>query len=83
MTDTTVNEETQAEAPQESAPGGLTIQDLRVLKDAIDIASKRGGFQANEFTTVGNTFNRLSMFLAQLDAKNEENSNETAETAEE
>ena len=86
MTDKTVTDEVQNEAP---APGGLTIQDLRVLKMTVEVATQRGGFQANEMATVGNTYNKLAMFLAQIDAQqaeenSEEDTNETAKaTAEE
>ena len=86
MTDETATDSVQNET---SAPGGLTIQDLRVLKMTVEVATQRGGFQANEMATVGNTYNKLAMFLAQIDAQQaeangEENSNETAEaTAEE
>jgi len=87
MTDETVNEDVQEEAQAEaSAPGGLTIQDLRVLKQCVEVASQRGGFQAGEMSTVGNTYNRLAMFIATIDAQNqpEDGENETAEeTAEE
>lgn len=93
MSDENTNEDVQNEVPtdneQPTTPGGLTISDLRILKMCVEAGSSRGAFQANEMSTVGNTYNRLAMFLAQIDAQqaeeneDEENDDETAETAEE
>lgn len=96
MTDDAVTDDVHNDTPsneeQESAQGGLTISDLRILKMSVEAATQRGGFQANEMATVGNTYNKLAMFLAQVDAQqaeangeaSDDDSNETAEkTAEE
>jgi len=41
----------------------LTVQDLNVLKQIIDVASQRGAFRANEMAMVGATYNKLEAFL--------------------
>ena len=41
----------------------LTIDDLVVIRDIINIASERGAFRANELSAVGTTFDKLSRFL--------------------
>ena len=83
MTDETVTEDVQNEVPagdeQPAAPGGLTISDLRVLKMCVEAGSSRGAYQANEMSTVGNTYNRLAMFLAQIDAQQAEANGDTPE----
>lgn len=41
----------------------LTINDLVAMKSIIDIASQRGTFKPNEMMIVGQTYNKLTMFL--------------------
>ena len=41
----------------------LTINDLTVLKQIIELAQTRGAFQANELSAVGAAFDKLSNFL--------------------
>jgi hypothetical protein len=52
-------------APKTQAGAGaeLTVQDLNVLKQIIDVASQRGAFKANEMAMVGATYNKLEAFL--------------------
>ena len=67
-----VVEETLAEAPapqaEATAEGSnapdLTVQDLQAIKSIIDVASTRGAFRPNEMMTVGQTYNKLEVFLA-------------------
>lgn len=50
----------------------LSVTDLAVIKNIINLACTRGAFQASEMRTVGETYERLSEFLdtivAQADA---------------
>ena len=48
---------TQAGVPQ------LTINDMIVLKNMVEITQSRGAFKADEMTTVGNVYNKLAVFL--------------------
>ena len=41
----------------------LTVNDLQLLRQVIDIATARGAFKANEMVTVGTVFNKLETFL--------------------
>lgn len=41
----------------------LSITDLAVIKNILDIAAKRGAFQASEMQTVGEVYNKLDAFL--------------------
>lgn len=42
----------------------LTITDLAVLKNCIDIAATRGAFRAPEMKAVGEVYEKLSNFLS-------------------
>lgn len=54
-------EEVQTEQAQQ--PIGLTLQDMKILAGAIEIASQRGGFRAAELEVIGATYNKLAAFL--------------------
>ena len=53
-------------------PVQLTIADLQLLGRIIDLASRRGAFQAGELSQVGDAFNKLSSFLAYVDSQTKE-----------
>jgi hypothetical protein len=41
----------------------ITVADLNLLKNIIDLASTRGAFQANEMTQIGTVYDKLAVFL--------------------
>ena len=41
----------------------ITIADLNIIKDIIDLASTRGAFRAAEMKEIGEVYNRLTSFL--------------------
>jgi hypothetical protein len=49
-------------------PVQLTIADLQLLAKIVDLASRRGAFQANELSQVGDAFNKLSGFLTYVES---------------
>lgn len=53
----------------------ITIADLDMLKNIIDLASSRGAFRGAELKTVGETYEKLCAFLeaviSQANAQNE------------
>ena len=59
-----VQQPTAPEAAQES--GDLSISDLNAMKMIIDVASQRGAFKPNEMVVVGQTYNKLTAFLANV-----------------
>jgi hypothetical protein len=67
MTDT-VQQNTGAESAPDAAQQNneLTINDLQSLKVIIDIASSRGAFKPNEMVAVGQAYNKLDAFLANI-----------------
>lgn len=63
-----------AEAPKQEAPAqgqaiDLTVQDLAMIKNIIDVASTRGAFKANELEQVGKTYNKLEAFLGAVESQ--------------
>ncbi len=56
QTDETV-ETTDAHAP------GLSIQDVLVLRQCVEVAAQRGAYKAEEMTTIGATYDRLTKWL--------------------
>lgn len=54
----------ETEAPEaEMAPAQLQLNDLQGLLRIVDVAMKRGAFQANEATAVGTVYDKLSAFV--------------------
>jgi hypothetical protein len=49
--------------PQETE---LTIQDISIFKQAIEVAASRGAFKADEMAVVGATYNKVSAWLNQM-----------------
>jgi hypothetical protein len=41
----------------------ITIADLNLIKDIIDLASTRGAFRAAEMKEIGDVYNKLTSFL--------------------
>ena len=56
---TTIAEST---APVEQ-PTGLTVQDLTLVLQVIQVASTRGAFKADEMTAIGGLYDRIFKFL--------------------
>lgn len=48
-------------------PVQLTIADLQLLQRIVDLASRRGAFQAAEMSQVGDAYNKLTGFLTYVD----------------
>lgn len=61
MTESTITTEEQAPI-QEQAPN-LTLQDLILVAQIIQLTSTRGGFRAEELSTVGDLYTKLVAFL--------------------
>jgi hypothetical protein len=83
MTEETKAPEAEAETT-EAAPG-LSLNDLVSVSRIIDLAVKRGAFNANEAAQVGAVWNRVAAFLetvAPAKASGEEEEAPAAEAAE-
>jgi len=49
-------------------PVQLTIADLQLLARIVDLASRRGAFQAGELSQVGDAYNKLAGFLTYVES---------------
>jgi hypothetical protein len=52
---------------QKTNPNDLNIQDLATMKGIIEVASERNTFKPNEMAAVGIVYNKLEMFLKQVE----------------
>jgi len=57
----------------------LSVTDLAVLKNIIDLACERGAFRGPELKTVGETYEKLTTFLAWVVAQAESQSQSQGE----
>ena len=87
MTEENTTENTQTEAPatdpESGQPAGvpqLTINDMIVLKNMVEITQSRGAFKADEMTTVGNVYNKLAVFLQAVMPQNTGNAAPAGDT---
>ena len=60
-----VEEVAQTEASEDTS---ISLNDLQVLANIVDLATQRGAFRGNELSQVGAVFDKLSTFLAQVAA---------------
>jgi len=64
----------------------ITVADLNLLKNIIDLAATRGAFHASEMKQVGEAYNKLATFLeavvAQAAAQEAEAESKNAEAGE-
>jgi hypothetical protein len=61
----------------------ITVADLNLLKNIIDLASTRGAFRASEMKEIGEVYNKLAVFLDAVvaQAQAEEAELQTAENS--
>ena len=77
-----MSEETQAPEAEAAAPA-VTVNDLANAYAVIDLASKRGAFQASELAAVGAVANKIKAFVDFVQAQQAEQAEgEAAEGAE-
>ncbi len=72
----------EAQTTTSVEPVQLTIADLQLLSRIVDLASRRGAFQAGEMSQVGDAFNKLTGFLSYVESVQKKEEAEKAETAE-
>jgi hypothetical protein len=57
-------EEQTNETQEAGVPESISLQDLQVLLQIVDLASSRGAFRGAELTQVGAIFDKLNSFLS-------------------
>lgn len=63
-----IKDDLKTETQPPAEPVQLTITDLQLLGQIIDLASRRGAFQAPELAQVGAAYNKLAAFLSYVEA---------------
>lgn len=58
----------------------ITVADLNLLKNIIDLASTRGAFRAGEMKEIGEVYNKLAQFLEAVVAQAAAQEADTAES---
>lgn len=81
------NVEEQVEAPVEGqeagVPQSVSLQDLQLLGQIVDLASQRGAFRGNELSQVGAVYDKLTAFLGFVAEQQEANAEEGEEAVDE
>ena len=65
----------EGEAPVGEAPQSVSLQDLQLLSQIVDLASQRGAFRGNELSQVGAVYDKLTAFLGFVAEQQEANAN--------
>jgi hypothetical protein len=69
MTETVNEPQVDQDEQQAASSQAITIQDLNLLANIVDLASKRGAFQGSELSQVGAVYDKLSSFLNFVEAQ--------------
>ena len=77
----TVEEEQTPETQADSLPESISLQDLQVLLQIVDLASSRGAFRGAELTQVGAIFDKLNAFLSFIAEQQKNREEEAAKQA--
>jgi hypothetical protein len=63
-----MSEKQETAAPEASQAPSVSVNDLVNIYNIIDLASKRGAFQANELASVGAVANKVKEFVDHVQA---------------
>ena len=66
-------------APEEAPQATLSLNDLGVLANIINLATTRGAFKANELSSVGAAYDKLNFFLTAAQAQSQAATTENAD----
>jgi hypothetical protein len=76
----------EATQDQAQTPDSISLNDLNLLRNIVDLASQRGAFRGNELTQVGTVYDKLNVFLnfvAEQQAAQAEDQEEAVDEVEE
>lgn len=59
---------TQPQETEQSTAPNLTVQDLIIVAQIIQVSSQRGAFRAEELENIGGLYNKLIAFLESVGA---------------
>ena len=66
VTNEPVAEENVAQESQ-AAPESISLQELGLLAQIVDLATQRGAVRGNELTQVGSVYDKLTAFLGKVE----------------
>ena len=66
-----MSEETNQEQ-EAQAPDSISLNDLQLLMNIVDLSTQRGAFRGNELTQVGAVYDKLNAFLSFVAAQQAE-----------
>lgn len=72
-------EATQETTQEQAQTAQLQLSDLLLCMQAIQLATTRGAFRAEEFTQIGGVFDRVTAFLKDSGAIKSANTGESAD----
>jgi hypothetical protein len=75
-------EEQKVETQENNVPESISLQDLQVLLQIVDLASSRGAFRGPELTQVGAIFDKLNSFLTFISQQQREKAEADAKASE-
>ena len=55
--------ETGSDSSEANGPESISLQDLGLLAQIVDLATQRGAFRGNELSQVGGIYDKLTSFL--------------------
>ena len=76
-----MSNETETVTNEQEQPAGISVDDIELAHQVIDVAVKRGAFHAAEVETVGALFNRMTKFIAAVKPQPTEEVEETVTNA--
>ncbi len=80
MTENDITKKTDGVNSGEDDKKGITLNDLFLLKQIINLASRRGAFSAEEFKDIGDVYSRLDSFVtSQMKVVEDSKSEKTSE----
>ena len=68
----TVENQEQVSTEEQQVPESVSLNDLQLLANIVDLASQRGAFRGAELSQVGAVFDRLQKFLGFVAKQQEE-----------
>ena len=66
--------------PVDKQQQDVKVQDIFILKQAIEVAARRGAFQADEMAVVGSAYNKVAEWLSEVMPEEQDQADSTGET---
>lgn len=74
--------ETGSDSSEANGPESISLQDLGLLAQIVDLATQRGAFRGNELSQVGGIYDKLTSFLTAVQEQQDANAEAAGEAPE-